>query len=106
MHSCVPFAARKLLEHLVPIVRTDNDIDTVLDRPDSSINSIIDLFIKADANIHVMRAIEPNFRFTPKAIQYRLADAVDVTLCGPNENCLRIASHKQIGDAIIKSNSS
>lgn len=101
------FAVRKSLEHLVPIVRTDNDIDSVLDRADQSINSIIDLFIKANSGIHVMRAIEPNFRLGSTAIQNYMKNSNEMPHCEywnteRSDKCIRIASRKQIGDALIK----
>lgn len=95
------------MEQLVPIVRTDNDIDSILDRGDQSINSILDLFIKANSGIHVMRAIEPNFRLGSSAIQNYMKTAKDMPRCEywnteQSGKCIRIASRKQIGDAIIK----
>lgn len=101
------FAVRKSLEQLVPIVRTDNDIDSILDRGDQSINSILDLFIKADSGIHVMRAIEPNFRLESSAIENYMKTARDMPRCDywnteQSGKCIRIASRKQIGDALIK----
>lgn len=101
------FAARKALEQLVPIVRGDNDIDSILERADQSIKSIIDLFIKANTGIHVMRAIEPNLRFRSAAIQNLMQSSPYIPHCeywdsDQSGKCIRIASQKQIGAAIIK----
>lgn len=95
------------MERLVPIVRIDNDIESVLDRADQSVNGILDLFIKANSGIHVMRAIEPNFRFESTAIHNFMKTSKDMPRCDywnteQSDKCIRIASRKQIGDALIK----
>lgn len=97
---------RKSLQNLVPIVRSDNDIDSILERKDQSISNIFALFIKSDSNIHVMRAIEPNLRFG-RFIKNYLDNTKNVPHCDlwqtdDSPKCIRIASRKQIGDALIK----
>lgn len=95
------------MESLVPIVRTDNDIESILSRADQSINGIIDLFIKAGTiGVHVMRAIEPNLRFGA-AIRNHLNRTERIPHCEYRNTmlyrkCVRLASKKQIGDVIIK----
>lgn len=100
------FSARKALEPLVPIVRTDNDIESVLTRADQSISGVIDLFIKAGTGVHVMRAIEPNLRFGA-AIRNYLNRTETIPQCEYrntmlHHKCVRFASRKQIGDVLIK----
>lgn len=68
--------------------------------------NILDLFIKSNSGIHVMRAIEPNIRFG-RTIKNYLNTTQSVPRCehwntDENRKCTRIASRKQIGDALIK----
>lgn len=97
---------RKGIESLVPIVRSDNDIEQIFQRDDQSITNILDVFVKADSDIHAMRAIEPNIRFG-RALKNHLLNAKIVPMCelldtGKSQKCIRIASKKQIGDAIMQ----
>lgn len=94
------------MESMVPIVRNDNLIDSILQREDQSIRNILDLFIKSNSGIHVMRAIEPNLRLGRIVKNYLNATNV-VPQCelwdtDQSSKCVRIASRKQIGDALIK----
>lgn len=100
------FSARKALERQVPIVRTDNDIDTILDRSDKTINNILDIFIQSSTKIHILRAIEPNLRFGA-AIKNSIEQTKTIPHCefwntADDHKCLRLASRKQIGDAIVR----
>lgn len=90
----------------MPIVRADSDIEQIFQRDDQSITNILDVFVKADSDIHVMRAIEPNIRFG-RAIKNHLSMAKAMPVCDlwdtvDSEKCIRIASKKQIGDAVIR----
>lgn len=94
------------MESLVPIVRSDNHIESILHREDQSITNILDLFIKSNSGIHVMRAIEPNLRLG-RIIKNHLNTTNSIPRCefwdtDQSSKCLRIASRKQIGDALIK----
>lgn len=98
--------ARKNLEQSIPIIRSDNDIENIITRADQSIVGIVDLFIKADTGIHVMRAVEPNLRFGA-AIRNHLNRTKYIPQCeywntSQVDKCTRIASRKQIGDALVK----
>lgn len=100
------FPVRKSMESLVPIVRSDNHIESIFHREDQSILNILDLFIKSNSGIHVMRAIEPNLRLG-RIIKNYLNVTNSVPQCevwntDKNSKCIRIASRKQIGDALIK----
>lgn len=94
------------MESLVPIARTDNHIESILARDDQSVSNILDLFIKSDSGIHIMRAIEPNLRFG-RVIRNYLNQTSSMPRCEfwetpQNTKCLRVASRKQIGDALIR----
>lgn len=90
----------------MPIVRTDNDIEAVLNREDTSITNVIDLFIKSKTSIHVLRAIEPSLRFGA-AIKNFVEKSKDIPQCKvrnteQSNKCIHIASRKHIGDALVK----
>lgn len=100
------FTARKAYDRQVPIVRTDNDMDTILDRSDKSVNNILDLFILSSVKIHILRAIEPNLRFGA-AIKNSIEQNKSIPRCPfwnteDSDKCLRVASRKQIGEAIVR----
>lgn len=97
---------RKSMDPLVPIIRSDNQIENILYREDQSIMNILDLFIKSNSGIHIMRAIEPNLRFG-RIVKNYLNVSNQIPHCEyfgteNSSKCVRIASRKQIGDAIIK----
>lgn len=94
------------MESLVPIVRNDNLIDTILHREDQSVRNILDLFIKSNSGIHVMRAIEPNIHLGRIVKNYlnttNVVPQCELWNTDQSSKCVRIASRKQIGDALIK----
>lgn len=101
-------AARKMIQQTVPIVHNDNDIELIINRFDQSVNNIMDMFIKSKLSIHILRAIEPNLRFGGSIKNYISKVANILPSCqyrNHTENsskCIRLASRKQIGDALIK----
>lgn len=101
-----PFPARKLLESQVPIVRTDGDIELLVNRRDKSVQNILDMFLKANVPLHVLRAIEPNLRFGA-AVRELIAKTKEAPICpywntDGADQCVHIFSRKQIGDVLIK----
>lgn len=94
------------MERFVPIVRYDNQIENLLNRDDQSIANILDLFMKSNSGIHIMRAIEPNIRFG-RILRNYLNVTNSIPKCefwntDKATKCIRIASRKHLGDAIIK----
>lgn len=94
------------MESLVPIVRFDSQIEHLLNRDDQSIANILDLFIKSNTGIHIMRGIEPNLRFG-RFLRNHLNVTNSIPKCEfrntvNDSKCVQIASRKQIGDALIK----
>ncbi|KAL7744560.1 hypothetical protein ACLKA6_017077 [Drosophila palustris] len=102
--------ARKLLDPLgLPIMRSDLDIEQLLQsalRP-SGVESILDMFVAAQHTVHILRAVEPHLRFGLD-VRNHLARGGKLPMpmplsssCG-REQCIHLASRKQIGDAIIR----
>uniref|UniRef100_A0A4Y0BHZ5 Hexosyltransferase n=1 Tax=Anopheles funestus TaxID=62324 RepID=A0A4Y0BHZ5_ANOFN len=107
--------ARKQLEQMLPIVRTDRDIVNLLSMNSTqlinngTITNIIDLFTRSNSKIHVLRAIEPNLRYgrsitnflsnDPYAEQLSKLHCTEET---ERRQCIRIASKKQIGDVFVQ----
>lgn len=99
----------------MPIVRSDNDIETLMTTSDPAVRHVVDLFVSARSAVHILRAIEP---------QLRLGAVIRRTLTNlrPDENiprcpfaddeinddgdqeqrCVHLASRKQIGDVLVK----
>lgn len=106
--SSLLFAARKLLEPQVPIVRTDNDIELLVNRLDRSVKNVLDMFVHSKIALHVLRAIEPNLRFGA-TVKELIAKTKEVPICpywnandGGADQCVHIFSRKQIGDVLMK----
>lgn len=114
--------ARKRVEGVLPITRNDNDIGQLFTRFDKSINSILDMFVASQLQLHIFRGVEPNLRYG-SSIKHFLEQTRNIPECiafsnnlntnhGINESfistrhesrkCLHLASRKQIGDAIIR----
>lgn len=104
--SSLLFSVRKSLQRLVPIVRTDNDIEDVLNQVDTSITNVIDLFIKSKSSIHVLRAIESSLRFGT-AIKNFVQKSKNIPHCElrnteHSNKCIHTASRKHIGDTLVR----
>ncbi|XP_059618028.1 chondroitin sulfate synthase 2 [Phlebotomus argentipes] len=101
--------ARKKLESSVPIVRTDRDIPQLLERPDKTVNTIVDMFIKSQTPVHLLRAVEPNLKFGGALIEH-LAKGASSPQCAYRENleshgkCIRMGSKKQLGEWLVRQN--
>lgn len=90
----------------MPIVRTDNDIELLVNRLDKSVKNILDMFVKSKMSLHVLRAIEPNLRFGTTAKEL-IAKTKEAPVCpywntDSADQCVHIFSRKQIGDILIK----
>ncbi|KAH8400297.1 hypothetical protein KR215_009986 [Drosophila sulfurigaster] len=100
--------ARKLMAPLgLPIMHTDLDIEQLLQSPQrpAGVESILDMFVAAQHTVHILRAVEPHLRFGLDVRQH-LARGGELPMplpsrCG-REQCIHLASRKQIGDAIIR----
>ncbi|XP_035779035.1 chondroitin sulfate synthase 2-like [Anopheles albimanus] len=117
-------AVRKELEGRLPIVRSDRDIVNLLgtngtgpvpaghgdDGAVGSLNNIVQLFLQAGTDIHVLRAIEPNLRHGSSIRNFLATDPQGDRFAklncpernGNRQQCIRIASKKQIGDLLVQ----
>lgn len=89
----------------MPIVKKDKDIDALLQLPQSLITKVIEIFMKTDNKIHVLRAIEPNLRlggaFASSLIKNNKLDmCYDETEEDTMKQCLRFGSKKQISESV------
>lgn len=101
--------ARKKVEEMIPIIRDDNDIELLVNRKDSRINNIIDMFVTSQAPIHILRGVEPNLRLGQRIKRFfEKSPAPDVPQCPAItndrsiKNCINLAARKQMGDAILR----
>lgn len=99
------FSARKRLETSVPIIHSDKDIPMLWSRSDKSVKTVLDVFVKANTDVHILRAVEPNLRFGEQVANYLMRHKV-LPGC-PAEarregKCVRVASKKQLGEVLIK----
>lgn len=105
--------ARKLLEQRLPIVLSDRDIGNLVNYTMETssvdrIENVVELFVKADTKIHVLRGIEPNLRLGRAMENFLNHDPDGEALmrlhCEEThqERCVRIASKKQIGDVLVQ----
>lgn len=117
----VPHAltARKALRLRVPIVRTDNDIDTFVLQSDPAVRHVVDLFVAARSAVHILRAIEPQLRLGAVIRQYlaNLPPGHEIPKCPfatvemvdqadqaqyEQHRCIHLAGRKQLGDVLVK----
>ncbi|XP_050083996.1 chondroitin sulfate synthase 2 [Anopheles aquasalis] len=109
-------AVRKELEGRLPIVRSDRDIVSLLGTNGTgqgdggSLTNIVQLFLQAGTDLHVLRAIEPNLRLGSGIRNFLATDPQGDRFAklncpephGNRQRCIRIASKKQIGDLLVQ----
>jgi chondroitin polymerizing factor len=104
--------ARKRMEDILPIVRSDKDIINLVydsERKSGQLANIMDMFVKSGMEIHVLRGIEPNLKFghgLKNFLMRRYPSANDDfnldCKVDDKQKCLRLASKKQFGDALVQ----
>lgn len=99
--------ARKQTEPLVPIVRSDADISILIEHTLLEVNSIIDMFVLAKSDVHILRAVEPNLRYGAAVANYlRSHDSFPECIFTNHkkyaDRCIKIGSKKQIGIAVLE----
>ncbi|XP_050503243.1 chondroitin sulfate glucuronyltransferase [Diabrotica virgifera virgifera] len=54
--------ARKKHQHIIPLIRIDNDITKILDEEHKDIGNVFEMFLKYHEKLHCMRATEMNLK--------------------------------------------
>lgn len=104
----------------MPIVRSDNDIETFIQQSDPAIRHVVDLFVAARSAVHILRSIEPQLRLgavirrfltnlQPNANIPQCPFAMDEIAHQDNNDqqdqhhrCIHLAGRKQLGDVFVK----
>jgi chondroitin polymerizing factor len=90
----------------VPIVRKDADIINLQARQYQDVHQVLDVFVRAQTSVHLLRAIEPTLRFG-MGLEKFLEQNGDESLpkCEHQNTadwkCINLASRKQLGEAIV-----
>lgn len=89
----------------MPIIRSDKDIPALWTRSDRSVNTVLDVFVRAKTAVHVLRAVEPNLRFGEQVANYLMRNH-QLPQCPEaareRGKCVRVASKKQFGEILIR----
>lgn len=99
--------ARKKLEPFVPIVRKDADIVNLLSRQYQDVHRTIDIFVRAQTSVHLLRAVEPTLRFgmgLEKFLEKNKGEPMpkcEFQNTSTDWRCINLASRKQLGEAIV-----
>lgn len=107
--NIVSFTARKKLEAFVPIVRKDADIVNLQSRQYKDIHRVLDIFIRAQTSVHLLRAVEPTLRFgigLEKFLHNISGQSQSLPKCeflntSMDWKCINLASRRQLGEAIV-----
>lgn len=101
------FSARKKLEAFVPIVRKDADIINLQARQYQEVHRVLDVFIRAQTSVHLLRAVEPTLRFGMGLQKFLEQNGSDSLPKCEHQNtsvdwkCINLASRKQLGEAVV-----
>lgn len=91
----------------MPIIRKDADIINLQARQYQDVKSIIDVFVRAQTPVHILRAVEPTLRLGMHLD--RLLDNIAGQSMPKCEylntsfdwKCINLASRKQLGEAVV-----
>jgi hypothetical protein len=91
----------------VPIIRKDPDIINLQARQYQDVKSIVDVFVRAQTPVHILRAVEPTLRLGMHLD--RLFESVDGQSMPRCEylnttldwKCINLVSRKQLGEAVV-----
>lgn len=99
--------ARKKLESMVPIVRKDADIINLQSRQFQDVHRVLDIFIRAQTSVHLLRAVEPTLRFgigLERFLSERVGEELpkcEYLNTTKDTSCVNLASRKQLGEAVV-----
>lgn len=91
----------------MPIIRKDPDIINLVSRQYQDVKSIIDVFVRAQTPVHILRAVEPTLRLGLHLD--RFLDSIAGQSLPKCEflnttfdwKCINLASRKQLGEAVV-----
>ena len=98
--------ARKKLESFVPIVRKDADIVNLLARRYQDVTRVLDIFIRAQTSVHLLRATEPMLRFGKGLAEFLENNHEELPKCEYwnttlDWKCVDIVSKTQLAQAVV-----
>lgn len=91
----------------MPIIRKDPDIINLQARQYQDVKSIIDVFVRAQTPVHILRAVEPTLRLGMHLDKFLdniagqsmpRCEYLNTTL---DWKCINLASRKQLGEAVV-----
>ncbi len=91
----------------MPIIRKDSDIINLKSRKHQDVVKVIDIFVKAQTAVHILRAVEPTLRLGQHVDQFLdKIDGQSIPKCAflntsQDYKCINLASKKQIGEAVV-----
>jgi hypothetical protein len=100
-------SARKKLETFVPIVRKDADIINLQSRQHQDVTRVIDIFVRAKTQVHILRAVEPTLHFGVylnnllERFQGKMMPKCQFLNTSLDHKCINLVSRKQLGEAIV-----
>lgn len=91
----------------MPIIRKDADIVNLQSRQYQEVNRVLDIFVRAQTSVHLLRAAEPTLRLGI-GLEHFLATNPDSPLpkcqhqnTSVDWKCINLASKKQLGEVIV-----
>jgi chondroitin polymerizing factor len=91
----------------VPIVRKDADISNLHSRQYQDVNNVLDIFVRGQTSLHVLRAVEPTLRFGVtldnflESISGQSLPKCKYQNTTLDYKCVNLVSRKQLGEAIV-----
>lgn len=91
----------------MPIIRKDADIVNLQARQYQDVHRVLDIFIRAQTSVHLLRAVEPTLRFgmgLERFLNGRAGEELprcEYLNTTKDNRCLNLASRKQLGEAVV-----
>ena len=91
----------------MPIIRKDTDIVSLQSRQYQDVNRVLDVFIRAQTSVHLLRAVEPTLRYgmgLNRFLQKNLVRPLpkcEYQNTSKDWKCVNLASRKQLGAIIV-----
>lgn len=91
----------------MPIVRKDADIINLRARQYQDVTKVVDIFVKAQTSVHLLRAVEPTLRYGKQLAKFLASNSDDeIPKCEfwnteNDSKCFNLVSRKQLAEAIV-----